>query len=646
MPELPTGTVTFLFSDIEGSTSLLQHLGDRFADVLADHRRLLRAAFQAAGGHEVDAAGDGFFVAFHRATDAAAAAVAAQRAMATHPWPEGAQVRVRMGLHTGEPSLTAGGYIGLDVHRAARICAAGHGGQILLSQSTCDLVAPDLPEDVNLRDLGEHRLKDLHRPERLFQLVIPHVFADFPALRTLNNRPHNLPTQLTPLMGREQAVAAVCALLRREDVRLLTLTGPGGAGKTRLGLQVAADVIDDFADGAFFVPLASLNDAVLVASTMAQTLGIRETGGRLLLESLKDFLRDKQMLLLLDNFEQVVAAAPVVAELLVSCPKVKVLVTSREALRLRGEHEFPVPPLALPDLTHLPALELLSRYAAVALFLLCARAVNPDFSVTNENTPAVAEICVRLDGLPLAIELAAARIRLLTPQAILARLDSRLKLLTGGARDVPTRQQTLRDAIAWSYDLLHETERALFRRLAVMVGGFTIEAAEAVCHSARDPVMGAGQTLAVDVLDGLESLVGKSLVRPQEASVGESRFAMLETIREYALEKLAERGETGDPAGSRHRAEYRPLGQQSGVSGTRRGVTTSRLALGSRRVWPSGVSPGTEGALPICSPASRSWQRPSPSRGAPSDWQARRLHYGRNTAHRLSPACRPGLSAP
>ena len=552
MPEAPHGTITFLFSDIEHSTRLLQHLGDQYAEVLAAYRRLLREVFQAGEGYEIDTAGDGFFVAFQRATHAVAAAVAAQRAMAIHPWPAGLPVRVRLGLHTGEPTLTASGYVGLDVHRAARICAAGHGGQTLLSQTTRALVEYDPPAGVRLRDLGEHRLKDLQRPERLSQLVIPELPADFPPLKTLDSRAHNLPVQPTPLIGRERASAAACALLRRADVRLLTLTGPGGTGKTRLGLQVAADLLENFASGGFFVPLAAIRDPALVASSIARTLGIQEKADQVLRESLKESLRDQQMLLVLDNFEQVVAAAPLVAELLATCPHLKCLVTSRVVLRLSGEHEFPVPPLALPDPRCLPTVDTLSQYAAVALFIQRALAVKPDFRVDNANAPAVAEICVRLDGLPLAIELAAARIKLFLPQAILARLGRRLELLRGGARDVPERHQTLRQAIAWSYDLLEASEQALFRRLAVFVRGYTLEAAEAVCQAVDDPAAGAGQ--ALEVLDGVASLVDKSLLRQQEQASGEPRFRMLETIREYGLECLTASGE--EPAVRCAHADY------------------------------------------------------------------------------------------
>jgi predicted ATPase/class 3 adenylate cyclase len=549
MPEAPRGTVTFLFSDIEHSTRLLQQLGERYAEVLAAYRRLLRQALQAWDGYEIDTAGDGFFAAFQHATHAVAAAVAAQRAFAVYDWPERVPVRVRLGLHTGEPTLTAGGFIGLDVHRAARICAAGHGGQTILSQTTHALVEYDLPAEVLLQDLGTHRLKDLQRPERLYQLVMPDLPADFPPLQSLDRRAHNLPVQPTPLIGREQVSAAACGLLRRAEVRLLTLSGPGGTGKTRLGLQVAADLLEDFDSGIYFVPLAAIRDSALVASSIARTLDIQEKAGQVLLDSLKESLREQQILLVLDNFEQVVTAAPLVAELLAACPRLKCLVTSRVVLRLRGEHEFPVPPLELPDPRHLPTVETLSQYAAVALFIQRALAIKPDFRVNNDNASAVAEICVRLDGLPLAIELAAARIKLLPPQAILARLGRRLELLRGGARDVPDRHQTLRHAIAWSYDLLEAGEQALFRRLAVFAWGCTLEAAEAVCQALDNLAAGAGQ-----VLDGVASLLDKSLLRQQEQASGEPRFRMLETIRGYGLECLTASGE--EAAVRRVHADY------------------------------------------------------------------------------------------
>jgi predicted ATPase/class 3 adenylate cyclase len=503
----PAGTVTLLFTDIAGSTHLLQQLGDRYASVLAECRRLLRATFQEWNGHEVDTQGDSFFVAFARATDAVLAVVEAQRALAAHSWPESVVVHVRMGLHTGEPALTPEGYVGLDVHRAARIMSAAHGGQVVLSQTTCNLVEQDLPDDVSLRDLGEHRLKDLGRPRRLFQLVISDLAGDFPPLRTLDTYPHNLPIQLTPFIGREQELAVVGQLLRREDMRLLTLTGPGGTGKTRLGLQVAAELTDAFTDGVFFVNLAPISDPALVMPTIAETLSIRETGGRPLRERLVEELQQKQLLLLLDNFEQVVSAAEPVANLLVACPQLKVLVTSREVLHMQAEHEFAVPPLPLPDPKHLPDLATLSHNAAVALFIQRAQAVKPDFQLTNANARAIVEICARLDGLPLAIELAAARIKLLPPQALLARMGQRLVVLTGAARDVPARQKTLRNTIEWSYNLLDAQEQQLFRRLSVFAGGCTLEAIEAV-YTSLD-----GNQVADQVLDRVASLVDKSLLQ-------------------------------------------------------------------------------------------------------------------------------------
>jgi len=553
---LPAGTVTMLFTDIEGSTHLLQQLGDRYADVLAECRYLLRTAFQQWGGYEVDTQGDAFFVAFARATDAVWTAVDAQRVLAAHPWPEGVAVRVRMGLHTGEPARTSEGYVGLDVHRAARIMSAAHGGQVLLSQTTCILVEQDLPEDLSLRDLGEHRLKDLGRPRRLFQLVISDLPADFPPPRTLDTYPNNLPTQFTPFIGREQEVTAVGQLLRREDMRLVTLTGPGGTGKTRLGVQVAAELTDSFADGVFFVNLAPVNDTALVVPTIAETLGMRETGGQPLRERLKGELQQKQMLLLLDNFEQVVGAAVQVVDLLSTCPGLKVLVTSREALHVRAEHEFAVPPFPLPDLKHLPDLAALSHNAAVALFVSRAQAVKPEFQVTNANARALVEICARLDGLPLAIELAAARMKLFSPQALLARLSQRLAVLTSGARDAPVRQQTLRNTIAWSYNLLDAAEQQLFRLLSIFVGGCILQAVEAVCAALGDG-NAAGQ-----VVDGVASLIDKSLLQQTEQEGAEPRLVMLETIREYGLEALAANGEL-EAVRQVHAAYFLTLAEQA-----------------------------------------------------------------------------------
>jgi predicted ATPase/class 3 adenylate cyclase/DNA-binding CsgD family transcriptional regulator/tetratricopeptide (TPR) repeat protein len=536
MHHLPMGTITLLFTDLEGSTHLLEQLGERYTEVLAEYRSLLRTTFHAHDGYEVDTQGDSFFVVFARATDAVSAAVEMQQALAVHTWPNGVKMRVRIGLHTGEPQLSFEGYVGLDVHHAARIMSAGHGGQVLLSPTTRELVKHDLPDGVSLRDLGEYRLKDLQHPSRLFQLAMADIPADFPLLKTLDSHPNNLPMQPTPLIGREQEVAAVEHLLRCEDIRLVTLTGPGGIGKTRLGLQVAAELSDRFADGVYFVNLAPLVDPAFVVPTIAQVLEVKEIADHALLDLLKASLRKKQLLLLLDNFEQVVSAAVQVADLLAACPRLKVVVTSRAVLHVRGEQEFAVPPLAVPNPKHLPDLGALSQYEAVALFIVRAQAVKPAFQVTNANAPAVAEVCVRLDGLPLAIELAAARIKLFSPQALLARLGQRLAVLTTGARDAPARQQTLRNAIAWSYHLLTAEEQRLFWRLALFVGGCTLEAMESVCAALDD---GAGQ-----VLDGVASLLDKSLLQQSEREEGEPRLTMLETVREYGLECLRESGET------------------------------------------------------------------------------------------------------
>ncbi|MGI8550466.1 MAG: ATP-binding protein, partial [Dehalococcoidia bacterium] len=578
MPELPSGTVTLLFTDIQDSTRLTQSMGRRYPEVLAAHRALLRTAFWAHDGQEVDTQGDSFFVVFPRASQAVDAAVAAQRALAAHPWPEDGTVRVRMGLHTGEPLQTGEGYTGIDVVRGARIAAAGHGGQILLSEATADLVQQGLPLGLSLRDLGVHRLKGLTQPERVFQIIIPGLPDDFPPLTSLCYRANNLPGQLTDCIGREREGAAIGELLRDDGVRLVTLTGPGGAGKTRLSLQAAADLLADFPDGVWFIPLAPISTPDLVVSAVAQTLGVRESGQTSLMETLKLALAERRTLVLLDNFEQVVEAAPLVATLLAGCPRLKVLVTSRVLLRLSGEHTFPVPPLDLPEASLLPPLETLAQAAAVQLFIERARAVQPRFALTAENATAVVEICRRLDGLPLAIELAAARIRLLTAPELLSRLERRLPLLTGGGRDSPERQRTLRAALDWSFALLPEMQRQFLGQLSVFVGGWTLEAAEAVGRASglgsrvSEPEHGTAATnpiaegrlespgpawgrstipVAPDtrapipdapgILDLLTDLIDHSLVHESQRD-GETRFGLLETVREYAAERLAASG--------------------------------------------------------------------------------------------------------
>jgi predicted ATPase len=488
--DLPSGTVTFLFTDVEGSTKLLHSLGaESYADALAWHRREIREACTAGGGVEVDTQGDAFFFAFPTAPGAIDAVSAFGEALSSGP------ISVRVGVHTGTPLLTDEGYVGVDVHRAARIAASGHGGQVLVSASTAALTGAH-----GLRDLGEHRLKDLSAPERLYQLGDD----DFPPLKSLHQT--NLPVPSTPFLGREHELAEVLGLL--ESSRLLTLTGPGGTGKTRLSLQAAAEASDRYPGGVFWVPLAPLRDPELVLEMAGQALGARE--------GLAEHVGDKSLLLLLDNFEHVVEAAAGLPELLAACPNLQLLVTSRELLRLPAEQGYAVPPLEPEDGTE--------------LFLARAHAVEPGFA----GSAAVPELCARLEQLPLALELAAARIRVLSPEQLLDRLSGRLDLLKAG-RGVDARQQTLRATIEWSHDLLAEDEQRLFARLAIFRGGCTLESAEEVCDAG---------------LDTLQSLVDKSLVRMREGD----RFSMLETIREYAAERLKESGEA-DRVAHRH-AEY------------------------------------------------------------------------------------------
>jgi predicted ATPase/class 3 adenylate cyclase len=535
--QLPTGTLTLLFTDIEGSTLLLEQLGNHYAEMLRECRRLLRAAFQEWHGFEVDTQGDAFFVVFERATDAILAAVTSQQALKSARWPEGANVRVRMGIHTGELQSTEEGYIGIDVHRAARIMSAAHGEQVLLSIATCELVSSILPEELSLRDLGEYRLKDIAGTTKLFQLVIPGLPAEFSPPTTLSQqRPLlNLPSLSTSFVGRDQEIDTICAQLRRPDVRLLTLIGTAGVGKTRLALQVATTVTDQFEDGICFVALEQYNDAGEVVTAIAQALGVQQGRGGPLLEKVKESLRGLSILLVFDNFEQVLPARMELVDLLASCPRLKVLVTSREMLHLQAEQLFEVSPLPLPVPGRLVDLQTLSQNASVSLFLQRAQAVSPDFQLTSGNATDITGICTRLDGIPLAIELAAARTRHFPPHVLLAQLEKGFTVLSGKALDIPARQQTLQGAIAWSYNLLSFEEQVVFRRFAVFANGSTLAAAESVC-------IASGQ-LNRGVVEVLEELVDKSMVQQQNRENGEMRFWLLQTLREYGLERLSEAGE-------------------------------------------------------------------------------------------------------
>jgi predicted ATPase/class 3 adenylate cyclase len=545
-PELPTGTITFLFTDIEGSTRLLQRIGADYAGVLEEHADVVRTAINEAGGVEVGTQGDSFFAVFRDAADGVRAATDAQRALAAHPWSHGAPVRVRMGLHTGRGERGREGYVGIDVHRAARIADAAHGGQVLLSIETAHAVEAALPPGVRLRALGAHRLKDLADPEQLHQLDIDGLESDFPPPRSIESRPSNLPAELTSFVGREAEIAEVERLV--EGARLVTLTGAGGTGKTRLAIRVGSRLRGSFADGVFFVDLASVVDPAVVASTTAKALGVAEDGGRPVLDVLRSHLHDREVLVVFDNFEQVLAAAPTLEELLEGAPRTKAIVTSRIVLSVRGEQEFAVPPLAPPDPRALPDLATLRDGEAMRLFTDRARAVVPGFQVDEGNAAAVAAITARLDGLPLAIELAATRLKVLSPQQVLDRLSDRFALLSSPAGSLPERQRTLRDTIAWSYDLLSEAERRFFARLSIFSGGWTLESAEAVC----DPA-GVG----LDVLDALSSLVDRSLIRREQVG-NDVRFGMLETIREFGQQELESLGDL-DVTLQRHGTEYLDL---------------------------------------------------------------------------------------
>jgi predicted ATPase/class 3 adenylate cyclase len=577
---LPSGTITFLFTDVEGSTRLWERVPDAANRALMRHDALIERCVSQHSGMLVRPRGEGDsrFAVFAQATDAVAGAAAIQRTLAAERWPTPTPLRVRMALHTGEADLRAGDYYGSAVNRCARLRSIAHGGQILLSGTTVDLVRDDLPGKLQLRDMGEHRLKDLSRPERVYQLVVPGLPNEFPPLTSLNERRTNLPIQPTSLVGRDYEVKAATAFLRGET-RLLTLTGPGGVGKTRLALQVGAELLDDFADGVYQVALAAVSDAALVPATIAQTLRVAESDSQPPLENLKRWLKDRKILLILDNFEQILAAAPQVAELLTASPHLKMLVTSRAVLHIYGEQEFQVPPLALPDRRRQASIESLAQNESVALFVARAREVRPGFQLTSENAQALVKICHRLEGLPLALELAAARSKLFTPKELLAQLsNSRLKLLSGGAQNLPPRQQALRTAIAWSYNLLGPAERQLFSRLGVFAGGATLEATEAVASEAFQAESNGNGHDQFFILDGLASLVDKSLLRQEEGVGDETRFVMLETIREYALEQL-QAGAEAEALRQRHASYFLLLAEQAELelTGSLQAISLDRL---------------------------------------------------------------------
>src|SRR5215208_30240 len=539
MPQFPAGTVTFLFTDIEQSTKGWERDAAAARIAVERHLALVHQGVEAYGGVHFKNIGDSTQSAFATAPQGVAAALATQRALIDEPWPSAEQrPRVRMALHAGTAEPRDGDYLAACLNRLARLLDAAHGEQILLSSTVAGLAGDGLPESVTLTTLGEFRLRDILQPEEIFQLCHPSLRSEFPPLNTPGQLPHNLPTHPTPFLGREREVEEAVALLLRPEVRLVTLTGPGGVGKTRLGTRVVAEALESFPDGVFMVDLARLTDPDLVPSATATALGLREQPGQTLSQTLADYLRERTILLLFDNFEHVLLAATLVAELLAAAPGLKVLATSRARLGLLAEREYRVEPMPIPDQESLPPLAELSTFDAIELFTSRARALRSDFSLTNENARTVAEIVCRLDGLPLAIELAAARVKLLSPEALLDRLDRRLSTLTGGARDLPARQQTLRHTIAWSHDLLPPPEKTLFRRLSVFVGGWTLEAADAMAA-----VDGDG---AVDAFQALATLVDQSLVDEwptPDAPADEPRYGMLETIREFATEQLATSGE-------------------------------------------------------------------------------------------------------
>ncbi|MEJ7757726.1 MAG: adenylate/guanylate cyclase domain-containing protein [Nocardioidaceae bacterium] len=548
MTALPTGTVSLVFSDIEGSTVLLSRLGLAYAEALDGQRQVLRKAWAEHGGVELGTEGDSFFVVFPTADEAVAAAAQAQRELNGYPWPGGQQVRVRMGIHTGSPTVHDGGYVGMDVHRAARIAGAAHGGQVVLSEATAKLVSGCLPERVGLRELGSYQVKDIASPERLFQLAIEGLPSDFAPLKTLGAA-SSLPRPATPLVGRDGELAELTARLSSPDVRLLTLTGTGGSGKTRLAIAVAQNLVERFPDGVYFAPLAAVTTEEVMWTSIAEVLDLPPEGR--IPPGFFDHVAHRRALFVLDNLEQIEAADVVVGELLAHAAQAVVIATTRKPLAVEAEHVHPVPPLQLPERT---TLEHAETSGAVQLFVQHARKHKPAFRLTSGNVADVAEVCRRLDGLPLAIELAAARVRLLSPKALLSRLDQALDLTAAG-RHGPARQQTLRDTMAWSYQLLDPTQQAFFRRLGVFAGGADLVAIAAVSNDILD---------GADPLDLVAQLSDASLLIVSEQRDGEPRVQLLSTVRDFAVERLTQAGERQSTQ-YRHAQFYLALAESVGL---------------------------------------------------------------------------------